>query len=357
MSQIKLAIAGVGSCASSLVQSVAMARRGTQSPGIMFDEIGGYGVQDIDVVACFDVDKAKVGIDLANAIKIPLTSAKHHAQVDHTGVTVEPGPLLDGIGGELVNVVVTHADADTAAPHHVTERLRQCGADVLVCLLPTGATQAVRAYARAAAAAGVSFVNATPEPVAVDHGIAELFRGQGAALLGDDLRSHVGATTLHTAVIELLRSRGLDVINTYQLNVGGNTDFMNLSDREHAANKWRSKRNALAAAGIDASDVAAGPSGYVKFLGDTKDCIIRIEAASVLGSPLTLDIRLQVEDSPNAAGVLLSAVRLAKVAGDRGQCGVIEDVCPTLFKNPPTGASESRGLELLRRYVAESAQI
>lgn len=354
MSQVNVAIAGVGSCASSLVQCVAMARSGQGgSLGVMFDHIGGYQVADLRFVACFDVDKAKVGLDLATAIQPPLTSATRYLGVDPTGVIVEAGPALDGIGGKLTDVVAVHADAETADLRQVTERLRESGADVLVCLLPTGATQAVRAYARAAAVAGVGFVNATPEPVAVDPELNRLFQERRAVLLGDDLRSHLGATTLHTAVIELFHSRRLEVRNTYQLNVGGNTDFLNLSDTQRAAGKRRSKRSALAAAGIDASDVSAGPNGFIKYLGDTKDCYIRVEAASVLGSPVTLDIRLQVEDSPNAAGVLLTALRLAKLAADQGEAGVIVAACPTLFKNPPQGASESQGLRLLRAYLRQ----
>lgn len=356
VSPVKTAIAGIGSCASSFVQSVAMARNpDITCPGIMFEEIGGRRVEDIEFVAAFDVDKEKNGLELADVIQAPLTSAKLHAEVAPTGVTVEAGPLLDGTDGPLAGVIAIDPETQYADQAMISRRLRDCEADVLVCLLPAGSTGAVQLYARAAAEAGASFVNATPEPVAVDRAMARLFRSRNAALLGDDLRSHVGATTVHTALIELLRSRGVEIVNTYQLNIGGNTDFMNLADPVRSSGKRRTKRNALASAGIDASDVAAGPNGYVKFLGDVKVCIIRIEAESVLGSPLTLDLRLQVEDSPNAAGVLMSAVRIAKLASERQHYGVIEAACPALFKNPPHGATESIGLEMLRRYIISSA--
>lgn len=355
MGQVRTAIAGVGSCASSLVQMIALTRSGASTTGVMFDDIGGYRVEDIEIVACFDVDKAKIGLDLADAIRTPLTAAAHHSDVPLMGIRVEVGPVLDGIEGELVSVVAIDPASETVDMNHVSQRLVESGADVLVCLLPTGATEAVRSYARAAAEAGVAFVNATPEAVAVDPGMAELFAINGAPILGDDLRSHVGATTLHTALIEMLHSRGVAVVNTYQLNVGGNTDFLNLSDPVRSASKRQTKRNALAAAGIDSSDVAAGPNGYVRFLNDTKHSIIRIEAESVLGSALTLDVRLEVEDSPNAAGPLISALRLAKTAADQGRSGAILEVCPTLFKNPPVGATESQGLAQLRAFVAASA--
>jgi myo-inositol-1-phosphate synthase len=357
VNEIRVALAGVGSCASSLTQAVSMAREGGPMPGVMFDRIGPYGLADIRFVTAFEVDAGKIGLDLAEAIGTAPTVAKMHTHVDSVGTAVEAGPLLDGIEGNLVGVIKPHPDSLDLPIERVTERLRETRADVLVCLLPTGSTRAVQSYARSAALAGVSFVNATPEPVAHDVDLVKLFSEKNVALLGDDLRSHLGATTLHTSLIELIQSRGLQIRNTYQLNVGGNTDFLNLADPERAVSKRASKRNALQAAGIDARNVAAGPNGFVEYLGDTKDCIIRIEASSMIGSALTLDVRLQVEDSPNAAGVLVSAIRLAKVAADRKQGGVIDEVCPMLFKSPRRGARESEGLQMLTDYVQKVAEI
>jgi myo-inositol-1-phosphate synthase len=356
MNDLRVALAGVGSCASSLIQVAELGRR-TTGPmnGVMYEVIGGYRISDMQFVLAFDVDRNKIGLDLSKAITVPPTAAVIYTECAPQDTLVEPGPLHDGVGGNLAGLIEPHPDTTEVSLDDVVRRLRETEADVLVCLLPSGAIRAVQAYARAAAAAGVAFINATPEPVVHEPEIASLFAEHKVPLLGDDLRSHLGATTLHTALIELLHSRGLDITNTYQLNVGGNTDFLNLADSARASSKLRSKRHALQSAGIDAHNVSAGPNGFVEFLGDTKTCFIRIEAASVLDSPYRVDIKMEVEDSPNAAGVLVNAVRLAMAAKDRGQAGVIDPVCPFLFKSPPRGAPESAGLRMLDEYVQSVA--
>ncbi|MET7640181.1 inositol-3-phosphate synthase [Streptomyces sp. NPDC005438] len=357
MGEIRVALAGIGSCASSLVQAAEFVRLGSGAMnGIMYEHIGAYRVSDMRFVAAFDVDRRKVGLDLAKAIVAPPVAAEIHVDVEPSGVSVEVGPLLDGVDGNLVDVIEPDPSSLETTVDDVAARLAVVEADVLVCLLPTGATQAVQAYARAAVQAGVAFINATPERVVHDPEIAAAFVSAGVPLLGDDLRSHLGATTLHTALIELLKSRGLTVANTYQLNVGGNTDFLNLADPKRAAGKMRTKRSALHTAGIDASSVSAGPNGFVEYLGDDKTCFIRIEATSVLDSNLVLDVRMQVEDSPNAAGVLVNAVRVAKVAAEQGHVGSVDEVCAFLFKNPRVGAQESVGLRKFREYVDAAAR-
>ncbi|MEV6044022.1 inositol-3-phosphate synthase [Streptomyces xanthochromogenes] len=357
MGEIRVALAGIGSCVSSLVQTADFVRRdSTALNGIMYERIGGYRVSDMQFVAAFDVDSRKVGLDLAKAVVTPSIAAVLHTDIEPTGVSVEPGPLFDGIGGNLVGVVEPHPASREVTVDDVVDRLTAVRADVLVCLLPTGATEAVQSYARAAVRAGVAFINATPEPVVHEPALAAAFAERGVPLLGDDLRSHLGATTLHTALLELLQSRGLAVVNTYQLNVGGNTDFLNLADPARAAQKTRTKRSALQAAGIDASNVSAGPNGFVEYLGDEKVCMIRVEATSVLDSPLTLDIRMQVEDSPNATGVLVNAVRIAKTAAEHGHAGSVHDACAFLFKNPRVGATESVGIRQFRAYVDSVAR-
>ncbi|MDF3290295.1 inositol-3-phosphate synthase [Streptomyces silvisoli] len=354
--QVRVALAGVGSVSSSLVQAVELAsERAGALPGIMHAEIGGYRLSDLEFVAAFDVDSNKVGADLSKAISISPTVAVAHVDVAPMALAVQCGLLLDGLDGHLSGLIQPHPDCAGVTIEQVSAQLVEVAADVLVCLLPAGSTAAVQAYAGAAALAGVGFVNATPEPVANDPELVRLFEENGAALLGDDLRSHLGATTLHTALIELLRTRSLTITNTYQINIGGNTDFLNLSDARRAAGKVRTKRSALQAAGIDASHVSAGPNGYVEYLGDTKTCFLRLEATSVLGSPLVMDVRLQVEDSPNAAGVLANAVRVAKVARDLSMAGVVDAVCPFLFKNPRTGATESTGLRMFTDFVRTAA--
>jgi myo-inositol-1-phosphate synthase len=356
MTDIRVALAGVGSCASSLIQVAEMARHATgPMNGVMFERIGGYRIGDMRFVLAFDVDRNKIGVDLSKAMATLPTAATIYSNDEPYDTLVEAGPLYDGIGGNLTGLIEPHPDCTEVSADHVAQRLSDSSADVLVCVLPTGATQAVQAYARAAAKGRVAFVNATPEQVVHEPELAQLFGEQGVPLLGDDLRSHLGATTLHVALIELLRSRGLEINSTYQLNVGGNTDFLNLADPSRASSKVRSKRNALQAAGIDAHNVSAGPNGFVEFLGDTKTCFIRIDATSVLDSPCRIDIKMEVEDSPNAAGVLVNAVRLAAAARDRGQSGVIDPVCPFLFKNPRHGATESDGLRMLEAYIKSVA--
>ncbi|MCO1580267.1 hypothetical protein M8C13_31375 [Crossiella sp. SN42] len=355
--EVRVALAGVGGCASSIAQTVELAGRSSeQLHGIMYQEIGGYRLSDVNFVAAFEVDKRKVGLDFAKAIVTAPTAAVAHVHVEPKGLTVEAGPLLDGIEGKLAAAIDPHPDCANITVEHVTQRLREVRAEVLLCVLPTGATAAVQAYARAAALAGVAFVNATPEPVAHDPELVALFEANSVPLLGDDLRSHLGATTLHTALLELLQSRNLAITNTYQLNIGGNTDFLNLSDPVRAAGKIRSKGSALKAAGIDATKVMAGPNGYVEFLGDTKTCFLRIEATSVLDSQLNIEIRMEVEDSPNAAGVLANAARVAKVALDRKHAGVLDEVCPFLFKRPRFGAPESVGLEKFTGFIEGAVQ-
>ncbi|HTI19447.1 MAG TPA: inositol-3-phosphate synthase [Kutzneria sp.] len=350
---LRVAIAGVGSCSSSLVQVAALAKQGnTALAGIMHPRIGGYGLDDVEFVAAFEVDAGKVGLDLSKAIFQSPVAAVEHVTVDTTGVLVEPGPLLDGLRGPLSDVVTIHPGSQDMDTDVVRRRLVETGAEVLVCLLPTGSTAAVQAYARAAALAGVAFVNATPEPVAHHDELVELFAQQGVPLLGDDLRSHLGATTLHTALLDLLHSRGLRVVNTYQLNVGGNTDFLNLADPGRSASKQKSKRRALSAAGIDASTVAAGPNGYVPHLGDRKVGFLRIEADSVLNSQLSLEIRMEVEDSPNAAGVLANAVRVAGAARAQRIGGVVDDVCAFLFKSPRRPSTDAASLQDFQTFVA-----
>jgi len=355
MKSIRVALAGVGGCASSLIQVIESARQHATTAGIMYETIGGYRVADMEVVLAFEVDRNKVGLDLAKAIVTPPTAAVAHTYVPSHAVIAEAGPVLDGIDGTLTGVIEPHAMCGSISLGDVARRLTETRSDVLVCVVPAGATMAVQMYARAAARAAVAFINATPEPVVHEPELVRLFSDSGTPLLGDDLRSHLGATTLHTALIELMHSRGLIIENTYQLNVGGNTDFMNLSDPQRAASKLRSKRSALQASGIDAHDISAGPNGYVQFLGDTKTCFIRIEARSVLDSLLVFDIRMQTEDSPNAAGVLVTAIRLAKAAKDQRQGGVIDAPCPFLFKHPSRGAPESVGLRMLDEYVNSMA--
>ncbi|MED1060305.1 MULTISPECIES: inositol-3-phosphate synthase [Bacillus cereus group] len=352
--EVRVGIAGVGSCASSLVQLVEYIKSDPElnNTGIMFDSIGGYKAEDVKFVCSFDVSDTKVGLDLSEAIFAYPNAAQKHIEVPYLNVEVSAGLLADGLKGILSTKVNSHKDSELATIDDVTEVLKNTKTDVLVCYLPTGAKQAVKNYAIAAANANVAFINCTPELVSRDKKLNSLFKEKKLPLLGDDMRSHVGATTLHTALIELLHSRGVTVDNTYQLNFGGNMDFYNLSDSSRNKSKQISKKNALYAAGIDATTVAAGPNGYVEYLQDNKVCYLRIEGSSILGSNISMETRLEVEDSPNSAGVIISAVRIAKTALDNKEFGeVIEKTCPCLFKSPVEGMTESEGLTAIKNYI------
>lgn len=344
MEPIRVALAGAGNCAWSFSQFTALAQANPEArlPGLMSHTVGGYRLADVTVVAAFDVDAAKVGLPLAEAFTAPAISATAFTALGtDRDAPVLPAPVLDGLEGPLGAVVRPAAAARDARPEHVAKALVEYDVDVLVIALPTGSSRAIRMFANAALAAGVAVVNCTPEELARDAELRRRFADAGVVLLGDDLRSHFGATTLHTALIELLLSRGVVLSDTYQLNVGGNTDFLNLADARRSASKFTSKANALRAAGMADVDGVAGPTGYIGHLADTKVCFASIKATSVLGSGIEIDVKLTVQDSPNAAGVIANAVRVGKTAADRGLSGVLDDVTALLFKSPPHGLPET----------------
>jgi myo-inositol-1-phosphate synthase len=343
MKPIRVALAGAGNCAWSFSQFVALAQADPAAPlpGLMCPTVGGYRLSDVTVVAAFDVDEAKTGRTLAEAFTAPAISATGFTPLGaDRDAPVLPAPVLDGLDGPLGAVVRPAAAARGVTQEDVAKALAEYGVDVLVIVLPTGASRAIRMFAGAALAAGVAVVNATPEELARDAEVRQRFEEAGVVLLGDDLRSHVGATSLHTTLIELLLSRGLVLSGTYQLNVGGNTDFLNLADSRRSATKFASKANALKAAGMTEADGVAGPTGFVGHLADTKICFASLKATSVLGSEVEIDVKLTVEDSPNAAGVIANAVRAGRAAADRGLAGTV-DAAALLFKSPPRGLPES----------------
>ncbi|MCD9195209.1 inositol-3-phosphate synthase [Streptomyces albireticuli] len=344
MTAIRVALAGAGNCAWSFTQFAALAQADpdTRLPGLMCHTVGGYRLADVRVVAAFDVDAAKVGRPLAEAFTAPAIAATAFTELGgDRNAPVLPAPVLDGLTGPLGSVVQAATAARDATPEDVAKALVEHDVDVLVIALPTGASRAVRMFADAALAAGAAVVNCTPEELARDEDVSRRFADAGVVLLGDDLRSHLGATCLHTALIELMLSRGLELTSTYQLNVGGNTDFLNLADAGRSASKFTSKANALRAAGMTDVDGVAGPTGFIGHLGDSKVCFANVRAKSVLGSEVRIDIKLTVEDSPNAAGVIANAVRAAKTAADRGLSGKVDAPSPLLFKSPPRGLPES----------------
>lgn len=355
MKTINVALAGTGNCAWSFSQFVALAQANpdVQLPGLMCQSVGEYRLSDVRVVLAFDVDAKKVGRTLSEAFEAPSVCATDFVPLGiDRDAPVLPAPVLDGLVGPLSAVVELAESARAATKEDVAKALVDFNVDVLVIVLPTGASEAIRMFARAALIAGVAVVNATPEELARDEGLCREFADAGIVILGDDLRSHLGATTLHTALVELLTGRGLIPMTTYQLNVGGNSDFLNLADPHRSVSKFRSKANALRAAGLTDLDFGAGPTGFVRHLGDTKICFVNLKAMSVLGSVVEIDLKLQVEDSPNAAGVIANAVRVAKVALDRGLTGTVNEASAMLFKSPPRGLPESEARSAFLKFTS-----
>ena len=338
MEKIRVAIAGVGNCASSLVQGVTYykdAKPGENVPGLMHVMLGDYHVSDLEFVAAFDVDASKVGVDLSKAIEGGMNNTIKFADVAETGVTVLRGPSLDGLNKYYLAAI----EESPVEPVDVAQALRDAGAQVLVSYLPVGSEEAQRFYAQAAIDAGCAFVNAIPVFIASDPVWAKKFADAGVPIIGDDIKSQVGATIVHRVLARLFEDRGLALDHTYQLNVGGNMDFKNMLDRERLESKKVSKTQAVTSQlenyVMDAEDVHIGPSDHVPWLKDRKWAYIRMEGRNFGDVPLNLELKLEVWDSPNSAGVIIDAVRCARVALDRGIGGPIMGPSAYFMKSPP----------------------
>jgi myo-inositol-1-phosphate synthase len=350
---IRTALVGVGSCASSLVQAIHLSRKDPNASGVAYPLFGGYQIGDIEVVAAFDVDCRKVGKDLAHAIFAEPNCAARFSDVPFTGVTVAPGPLADGVSPALEALVCTDpADEGTASA--VAAELKRCQAQIVVIYLPVGATEAARLYATAALEAGCALVNCTPAPLATDAHWAKEFTSHGLPLLGDDVKSQFGSTALHRALVGLIMRRGGSIDSSYQLNVGGNADFLNMRQPEIASHKRRTKRASLNGFGLDPDALSVGPSDYVAHLGDRKVGYINIVGHGIMGATFSVEVKLEVEDSPNSAGVVVDAVRAARVAFDRGLAGPIGEPSAALFKNPPDQLPDDEAFAALDRWAALS---
>ena len=351
---VKVAIAGVGNCASSLVQGVEYYRDADPAdtvPGLMHVELGGYHVGDVEFVAAFDVDAAKVGLDLGKAVFAGQNNTYRFATVGELGVTVQRGPTLDGLG-KYYRATVEESPAE---PIDVTEALRASGAHVLVAYLPVGSEAAQKHYAQACIDAGVAFVNAIPVFIASDPEWARRFEEAGVPIVGDDIKSQVGATIVHRLLARLFEDRGMVLDRTYQLNVGGNMDFKNMLERERLESKKISKTQSVTSQidnGIAADDVHIGPSDHVPWLEDRKWAYIRLEGRNFGDVPLNLELKLEVWDSPNSAGVIIDAVRCAKLALDRGIGGPLLGPSAYFMKSPPVQYRD----EEAHRMVAEFAE-
>ena len=357
MSKVRIAIVGVGNCASSLVQGLEFykdAKPDERVPGLMHVELGGYHVSDVEVVAAFDVDTDKVGKDVAEAIFTEPNNTIVFSDVKPTGVIVQRGRTLDGLGS-FYREVVTESDLPES---DVVQVLRDSKADVLVSYLPVGSEQAARYYAQCALDAGVAVVNCLPVFIASDPEWAEKFRSAGVPIIGDDIKSQVGATITHRVLTKLFEDRGVKIDRTYQLNFGGNMDFMNMLERTRLQSKKISKTQSVQSqleTPLDKDNIHIGPSDHVPWLEDRKWAMIRLEGRNFGDVPLSIEMKLEVWDSPNSAGIVIDAVRCAKVALDRGEGGPLIAPSSYFMKSPPVQFSDEEAHQNTEAFIAGRA--
>jgi myo-inositol-1-phosphate synthase len=353
MGSVRVAIVGVGNCASSLIQGVEYYRNANPTdrvPGLMHVTFGDYHVSDVKFVAAFDVDAKKVGMDLAEAIVASENNTLTLCDVPPTGVTVQRGPTFDGLGQYYREII----DESAAEPVDVAQALRDAEVDVVVSYLPVGSEQADKYYAQAAIDAGCGFVNALPVFIASNPQWAQKFTDAGLPIVGDDIKSQVGATIVHRALAKLFEDRGVELLRTYQLNFGGNMDFMNMLERTRLVSKKISKTQSVTSQiphEMAKSDVHIGPSDHVPWLDDRKWAYIRLEGRSFGDAPLNAELKLEVWDSPNSAGVIIDAVRAAKIALDRGIGGPILSASSYFMKSPPEQYNDHDAKEAVEAFI------
>jgi myo-inositol-1-phosphate synthase len=350
---IRVAIVGVGNCAASLVQGVHYYRDADPQatiPGLMHVEFGKYHVNDVQFVAAFDVDGKKVGHDLADAILASENNTIKLAEVPPTGVTVQRGHTLDGLGRYYLETI----EQSTEEPVDVVQALKDAQVDVMVCYLPVGSQEAAEFYAQAAIDAGVAFVNALPVFIAGTKEWADKFTAAGVPIVGDDIKSQIGATITHRVMAKLFEDRGVTLDRTYQLNVGGNMDFKNMLERDRLESKKISKTQAVTSnveAELSAKDVHIGPSDYVQWLDDRKWAFVRLEGRNFGDAPVSLEYKLEVWDSPNSAGVIIDAIRAAKIGLDRGIGGPLLSASSYFMKSPPEQFNDDLAREKVEAFI------
>ncbi|MCX8252615.1 Inositol-3-phosphate synthase [Beijerinckiaceae bacterium RH AL1] len=360
---VRVALVGVGNCASSLVQGLAFYQHGANDlAGLLHEEIGGMRPSDVHVVAAWDVDQRKVGRDVADAIFAkPNCTAVFCPEVEPCGATVRMGRVADGVAAHMLE----HSDKQrsfvlAAEPEpdreEIVAHLREARVDVMLNYLPVGSQAATEFYAQCALDAGVAFVNNIPVFIASDPVWAERFAAAGVPIIGDDIKAQIGATIVHRALTDLFRRRGATLDRTYQLNIGGNTDFLNMSSRQRLASKKISKTEAVQSVAqqrLGDDDIHIGPSDYVAWQNDNKVCFLRMEGRIFGGVPINLEMRLSVEDSPNSAGVAIDMVRCAKLAADHGIGGVIDSASAFFCKHPPRQMTDDAASDALERFIMD----
>jgi myo-inositol-1-phosphate synthase len=361
MDKIRVAIIGVGNCASSLVQGIEYyrdAKEGDFIPGIMHIKLGGYHIRDVEFVAAFDIDKNKVGKDLSEAVFTWPNNTKKFADVPAKNVKVQRGMTHDGLG-KYLSQIIQKAPGATA---DIVSILRETKADVVVSYLPVGSEEATKWYVEQVLEAGCAFINCIPVFIASEKYWQKRFEARGLPIIGDDIKSQVGATILHRTLVNLYLDRGMPIDRTYQLNTGGNTDFLNMLERERLQSKKISKTNAVTSQirargqSIDAENIHVGPSDYVPWQKDNKLCFLRIESRHFGNIPTYLDCRLSVEDSPNSAGVVIDAIRCAKIALNNRVSGALFAPSSYFMKSPPKQYTDTEAHELTEKFIARYAK-
>ncbi|GCC10473.1 inositol-3-phosphate synthase [archaeon] len=354
MREIRVAIAGVGNCASSLIQGVEYykdAKPEDTIPGLMHTKFGRYHIKDIKFVAAFDINAHKVGKDLSEAIFTEPNCTVKFSEVPKVGVEVQKAPVMDGIGKYLKDVIPVN---NSQKPVDVAKAMEKVQVDVLINYLPVGSAMATRYFAQTAIDAGAGFVNCIPEFIASDNEWAQKFTRAGLPVAGDDIKSQVGATILHRALVQLLKDRGVKVEETYQLNIGGNTDFKNMLQESRVKSKRISKTEAVTSMVDYEVPTRIGPSDYVPFLNDNKQAFIYVKGRKFGDIPLKIQVHLSVEDSPNSAGVAVDAIRATKMALDNNIKGSLEGVSAYLFKHPSRQYPDALAREMVETFIKET---
>jgi myo-inositol-1-phosphate synthase len=362
MGMIKVAIAGLGNCASSLIQGITYYR--DKGPldvtGLMHWDLGGYRPGDIEVVAAFDIDRRKVGKKVNEAIfALPNCTKRFCPDLPSSDVTVSMGRILDGLSDHMRDYEdrYTFVPSDATEPDNkaVVDLLRETGAEILLNYMPVGSQRATQFYTECALEAGVALINNIPVFIASDPQWARRFQEKNIPLIGDDIKSQLGATITHRVLTDLFRKRGVKLERTYQLNTGGNTDFLNMLNRHRLVSKKESKTEAVqsvAAQRLENENIHIGPSDYVPWQKDNKVCFIRMEGRLFGGVPMEIELRLSVEDSPNSAGVAIDAIRCVKLALDRGQGGVLEGPSAYFCKHPPRQFTDDEAFSLTENFIS-----
>jgi len=359
MRKIKIAIAGIGNCASSLIQGISYFKDNGRINGLLHEKIGNYLPSDIEVVAAFDIDKRKVGKDLSEAIFTePNNTLVFQKIIPKSGVIVKRGPTLDGFAEHMNNYPKNQRFIESKEnPVNVVEVLKKTRPDFFINYLPVGSQKATEFYVNSCIKAGVSFINAMPVFICSEDKYIKRFEENNLICIGDDIKAQIGATIIHRVLTNLFKERGIKLNKTYQINFGGNTDFLNMLDRDRLGSKKISKTEAVQSQlnkKLESENIHIGPSDFIPWLKDNKICQIRMEGENFGGAPVKIDLKLSVEDSPNSAGIMIDAIRVSKLALDKGMKGYLNEISAFSFKHPRNQYSDAVAFEKLKEFISKN---